>query len=59
MVQLVQMIAERRGIGDLLAEGSFAAAQGIGGDAEDLVVACKGKEYFVVIGWAKRPLSRG
>ena len=57
MIELVQMIADRRGIGDLLAEGSFAAAQEIGRGAEDLVVACKGQEYPAHVPQAKRSLA--
>lgn len=57
MVEMVQMIAERRGLGDLLAEGSYRAAQEIGRGAEDLVVACKGQEYPAHVPQAKRSLA--
>lgn len=57
MVQLVQMIAERRGLGDLLAEGSLRAAQKIGHGAEALAVHCKGQEYPAHVPQAKRSLA--
>jgi len=57
VVQMVQMIADRRGLGDLLAEGSFRAAQKLGKGAEDLVVACKGQDYPAHIPQAKRSLA--
>ncbi|WP_156271540.1 aldehyde ferredoxin oxidoreductase C-terminal domain-containing protein [Neomoorella glycerini] len=41
---LVTMIATREGLGYLLAEGSFRAAQRIGKGAADLVMAVKGSE---------------
>jgi len=43
-LKMVDGIALRRGIGDLLAEGSLEAAKKLGKDAEDLVVAVKGLE---------------
>jgi aldehyde:ferredoxin oxidoreductase len=43
MVELVQMIAERRGLGDLLAEGPIRAAAKIGRGAEQFVLAVKGQ----------------
>ena len=57
MVRMVQMIADRQGLGDLLAEGSFRAAQRIGKGAEDLVVACKKQEYPAHVPQAKRSLA--
>ncbi|MDR3354020.1 MAG: aldehyde ferredoxin oxidoreductase family protein [Synergistaceae bacterium] len=42
--RLMRMIAEREGIGDILAEGSRRAAEIIGGGACDLVPASKGQE---------------
>lgn len=43
---LIEKIAKReKGIGNLLAEGSAAAAKTLGKEAEDLVVACKGQEW--------------
>lgn len=41
---LIERIARREGIGDVLAEGSFRAAGQIGKGAEDLVVAVKKQE---------------
>ncbi len=41
---LIEMIAERRGFGDLLAEGSAEAARRIGKGAEDLCMTVKGQE---------------
>ena len=38
MVEMVRQIGEREGFGDLLAEGSYAAAEKLGKGA-DLVVA--------------------
>lgn len=44
MVQMVEKIAKREGFGDLLAEGSYKAAQKIGGEALDYVIDVKGME---------------
>ncbi len=44
MVKLVEMIGERKGIGNLLAEGVKKTAQHIGNDAEKLAVHVKGQE---------------
>jgi aldehyde:ferredoxin oxidoreductase len=44
MLQAVELIANRQGIGDLLAEGSFRAARAIGGNAMDYSVQVKGQE---------------
>ena len=44
MVQMVEQIAHREGLGDLLAEGSARAARRIGHGAENLVVAVKGND---------------
>jgi aldehyde:ferredoxin oxidoreductase len=44
MVQLVEMIGERRGLGDLLAEGVQRAAEAIGGDATRYALHVKGQE---------------
>ncbi len=44
MLQLLELIAARQGIGDLLAEGSKRAAERIGGGAERLAVHVKGQE---------------
>jgi aldehyde:ferredoxin oxidoreductase len=44
MLQLVEMIARRQGLGDLLAEGVTRAAQEIGNGAEKFAIAVKGLE---------------
>lgn len=44
MVKLVEMIARRQGIGDLLAEGTVRAARSIGGGAERFAMNVKGQE---------------
>ncbi|NLG50583.1 MAG: aldehyde ferredoxin oxidoreductase family protein [Chloroflexi bacterium] len=57
MVQMVEMIARREGLGDLLAEGSYRAAQKIGKGAEDLVVTGKKQEFPAHEPRAKRSLA--
>jgi len=57
MVAMVQRIADREGLGDLLAEGSYAAAQEIGHGAEDLAVTCHKQEYPAHVPQAKRSLG--
>ncbi len=44
MIQMIDMIANRQGIGNLLAEGSYRAAQVIGGDAHFFSLSVKGQE---------------
>jgi aldehyde:ferredoxin oxidoreductase len=44
MLQLLELIAYREGIGDLLAEGVKRAAERIGGDADRFAVHVKGQE---------------
>jgi aldehyde:ferredoxin oxidoreductase len=44
MVKLVELIAKRQGIGDLLAEGTQRAAELIGGDAKFFAMHVKGQE---------------
>lgn len=44
MVKMVEMIAKREGLGDLLAEGSKRAAKKIGRGAEKFAMQVKGKE---------------
>jgi aldehyde:ferredoxin oxidoreductase len=44
MLQLLELIAARQGIGNLLAEGTKRAAQRIGGGAERFAVHVKGQE---------------
>jgi len=57
MVRMVQMIANREGLGDLLAEGSYRAARQIGRGAEDLVVTCKKQEFPAHVPQSKRSLA--
>ena len=45
VLKLVEMIAFRRGIGDLLAEGELRAARKIGGGAEKCALTIKGLEF--------------
>jgi aldehyde:ferredoxin oxidoreductase len=45
MLQMIEMIAYRRGFGDVLAEGSRRAAQVIGKGAEKLAMHVKGQEF--------------
>ncbi|MDP6152904.1 MAG: aldehyde ferredoxin oxidoreductase family protein [Phycisphaeraceae bacterium] len=45
IVKLVDMIARREGVGDLLASGTREAARQIGGDAAKLAVHVKGLEF--------------
>ena len=45
MVKMIQMIGDRQGIGDLLAEGSVRAAKKIGKGAEAYTVHVKGQEF--------------
>ncbi|MCK5546693.1 MAG: hypothetical protein KAI27_04920, partial [Rhodospirillaceae bacterium] len=61
MLTMVERIAKRQGLGDLLAEGSLRAAQKIGGDALFFAMQVKGQElpmhdprgkYNVGIGYA-------
>ena len=44
LVRLVEMIGQRRGFGDLLAEGSQRLAERIGQNAEDYLITSKGQE---------------
>lgn len=46
MIELIKKIAAREGIGDILAEGAYRAAQKIGG--ADLVIHSKGLDYPAV-----------
>lgn len=43
-LELIEQIAFRRGLGDLLAEGSLRAAESIGGEALELAMQVKGQE---------------
>lgn len=42
--EMVKLIAQRRGLGDLLAEGSYRAAKRIGNGAEEFSMTVKGSE---------------
>ncbi|MFZ5819020.1 MAG: aldehyde ferredoxin oxidoreductase family protein [Chloroflexota bacterium] len=44
MLKVIELIARREGIGDLLAEGSKRAAEKIGGDAHFFAIQVKGQE---------------
>lgn len=44
-IALAEKIVKREGIGDLLAEGTAAAAKAFGPDAERIAVTVKGKEF--------------
>ena len=44
MLKLIEMIGKRQGIGDILAEGVFLAAQKIGNGAEKFAMHVKGQE---------------
>lgn len=57
MLQMVEKIARREGIGDLLAEGSAQAAQEIGRGTQDLVVAVKNQELPAHMPQTKRSLA--
>ncbi len=57
MVAMVEKIARREGLGDLLASGSTYAAQKIGKGAEDLVVAVKKHDLPAHMPQAKRSLA--
>ena len=59
MVKVVEMIAERRGIGDLLAEGTKRAAEKIGKGAEKFAVHVKGQEVPMHEPRLKRALGVG
>jgi aldehyde:ferredoxin oxidoreductase len=57
VVQVIQLIAKREGIGDLLAEGSARAAAMVGRGAEELVVAVKKQELPAHMPHVKRSLG--
>lgn len=59
MVQLVHMIALRKGFGNLLAEGSYRAAQKIGRGAEKYVMAIKKQELAGQDGRAQKSMGLG
>jgi len=57
LIAMVEAIAHRQGLGDLLANGSALAAKMIGRGAEDLVVAVKGNEFPAHMPQVKRSLA--
>lgn len=57
MVNLVEMIAHRKGIGNILSEGSACAAHHFGKAAESLVVSVKGQEFPAHMPQLKRSLA--
>ena len=57
MVTMVEKIAKREGLGDLLANGSAYASKKIGHGAEDLVVAVKNHELPAHMPQVKRSLA--
>jgi aldehyde:ferredoxin oxidoreductase len=57
MVEMTRRIAERRGLGDLLAEGSTAAARRIGRGSEALLATGKGQELPAHSQHVKRSLA--
>jgi len=59
MLQMVEMIAKREGIGDLLAEGTMRAAEKIGKGAEKFAVHVKGEEVPMHDPRLKRGLGLG
>ena len=59
MVKVVDLIAHRQGLGDILAEGSRLAAKKIGRGAEDLAIQVKGLEVPMHDPRAKAALGLG
>ncbi|NLE77284.1 MAG: aldehyde ferredoxin oxidoreductase family protein [Chloroflexi bacterium] len=59
LVTMVERIARREGLGDLLAQGSKAAAQAIGQGAEAFAMQVKGQEYPMHEPRLKRGLAIG
>jgi aldehyde:ferredoxin oxidoreductase len=59
LVTMVEKIAHREGIGDLLAEGSLRAARKIGQGSEAFAVQAKGQEYPMHEPRLKRGLAIG
>jgi aldehyde:ferredoxin oxidoreductase len=57
MVEMVRQIGERRGLGDLLAEGSARAARKIGKGADECLTTCKGTEAPAHMPQAKKSLG--
>jgi aldehyde:ferredoxin oxidoreductase len=59
MVEMVRRIAEREGLGDLMAEGTKRAAEALGGGAEAYAVHVKGQEVPMHEPRLKRGLGIG
>jgi aldehyde:ferredoxin oxidoreductase len=59
MLHLIELIGERRGIGDLLAEGTQKAALALGHDAEKYAVHVKGQEIPMHDPRVKRAMGLG
>ncbi len=59
MVELVKMIGNREGLGDLLAEGTLRASEKMGKGSEKYVVAVKGQEFPMHEPRLKRALGVG
>ncbi len=57
MLELIRQIGERRGIGDLLAEGSARAAARIGQGADECLITIKGTETPAHMPQAKKTLG--
>jgi aldehyde:ferredoxin oxidoreductase len=57
MTQMTELIARRQGFGDLLAEGTWRAAQQIGKGAQDLAVVVKGHDLPAHMPEVKRSLA--
>jgi aldehyde:ferredoxin oxidoreductase len=57
VIRAIEAIALRRGIGDLLAEGSLRAAKTLGPAAVDLTVTAKGQEFPAHMPQHKRSLG--
>ncbi|MDI6895684.1 MAG: aldehyde ferredoxin oxidoreductase C-terminal domain-containing protein, partial [Bacillota bacterium] len=59
MVELARLIAFREGFGDLLAEGSYRAAQRVGRGSEKYVMAIKRQEIAGQDGRAQKSMGLG
>ncbi len=57
VLRAIKAIASRRGVGDLLAEGSLRAAKSLGAAAVDLTVTAKGQEFPAHMPQHKRSLG--
>jgi aldehyde:ferredoxin oxidoreductase len=57
MISMLEQIVTRKGLGDLLAEGSVRAAERIGKEAKNFVVAVKGQEIPAHMPQVKRGLA--